>query len=254
MLRPTLDAVRGTAKSPSRTKGTSASEQRLDPRLQHGYELVFKPRMALEPRLIARRRMWQRNVLWSVLLPGLGRFGQRRLAAVGQKVMLCMLTDEQRQFNPRQLGQQMIEPQRRAFTARRHITAVTSARVAITHGNNGDARLIIKDVLVHAHPGAQSLATGVAPRNAGLVHAHAGRLANDEDAGRRTGAQHRARTERQMRFAFAAVAHRCQQRLERAIVFLGHNGFLTRGEYSTVPDAELDAGKRHLLNERVKEA
>jgi hypothetical protein len=254
MLRPTLNAVRGTAKSPSRTQRISASKQRLDPRLQHGYELLFKPRMALEPRLIARRRMWQRNVLWSVLPPGLGRFGQRRLAAVGQKMALGILTDEQRQINPPQLGQQMIEPQRRALTARRHITAISTAWITITHGNDGDARLIIKDVLSHPHPSAQSLATGIAPRNAGRVHAHAGRLANDEDAGRLTGAQHRARTERQMRFARAAVAHRCQQRLERAIVFLGHNGFLTRGEYSTIPDAELDAGKRYLLDGRVKEA
>ena len=254
MLRPTLVEVREIAKNPSRTQTTSASEKRLDPRLQHGYELLLKPRMALEPRLIARRRMGQRNVLWSVLPPGLGRFGQRWFAAAGQKMVLRILTDEQRQFNPRQLGQQMIEPQRRALTSRRHITAVASAWVAITHGNDGDARLIIKDVLVHPHPSAQSFATGVAPWNAGRVHAHAGRLANDEDAGRRTGAQHRARTERQMRFARAAVAHRCQQRLERAIVFLGHNGFITRGEYSTIPDAELDAGKRYLLDGRVKEA
>jgi hypothetical protein len=254
MLRPTLVEVREIAKSSSRTQTTSASENRLDPRLQHGYELLFKPWMALEPRLIARRGMWQRNVLWSVFPPGLGRFGQRWFVAASQKMALGILTDEQRQFNPRQLGQQMIEPQRRAFTARRHITAVTSARVAITHGNDGDARLVIKDVLVHAHPGAQSLATGVAPWNAGRVHAHAGRLANDEDAGRLTGAQHRARTERQMRFARAAVSHRCQQRLERAIVFLGHNSFLTCGEYSTIPDAELHAGKRYLLDGRIKEA
>ena len=54
MLRPTLVEVRELAKSSSRTPRTSASDQRLDPRLQHGYELLFKPWMALEPRLIAR--------------------------------------------------------------------------------------------------------------------------------------------------------------------------------------------------------
>jgi hypothetical protein len=51
MLHPTFVEVREIAKSSSRTQTTSASENRLDPRLQHGYELRFKPRMALEPRL-----------------------------------------------------------------------------------------------------------------------------------------------------------------------------------------------------------
>ena len=41
-----------------------------------GYQLRFKPCVALEPWLIARRGMWQWNVLWSVLPPGLGRLGQ----------------------------------------------------------------------------------------------------------------------------------------------------------------------------------
>jgi hypothetical protein len=126
MLRRTLVEVREVAKSSSRTQTISASKNRLDSRLRHGYELFFKPGMALEPWLIARRRMWQRNVLWSVLPPGLGRFGQRRLAAVGQ---------------------QMIEPQRSVLTARRHITAVSSAWIIIAHGNDGDSRLIIKTPL-----------------------------------------------------------------------------------------------------------
>ena len=110
MLHPTFVEVRELAKSSSRTQTTSASENRPDPRLQHGYELLFKPCMALEPRLIARRGVWQWNVLWSVFPPGLGRFGQRRFAAAGQKMVLRILTDEQRQFNPRQLDQQMIKP------------------------------------------------------------------------------------------------------------------------------------------------
>jgi hypothetical protein len=50
-----------------------------------------------------------------------------------------------------------------------------------------------------------------------------------------------------MRFARAAVAHRCQQRLERAIAFLGRNGLLAPGEHLTILDAELDAGKMCLL-------
>ena len=39
MLHPTFVEVRELAKSSSRTQTTSASENRLDPRLQHGYEV-----------------------------------------------------------------------------------------------------------------------------------------------------------------------------------------------------------------------
>ena len=122
-------------------------------------------------------------------------------------MVLCILTDKQRQFNLRQLGQQMIEPQRRSLTARWHVTGVSSAWVAITHRNDRDARLIVKDILAHPHPGAQSLTTRVVPRNTGRMHPRAGCLANDEDARRLTGTQYRAWTERQMRFARTAVAH-----------------------------------------------
>lgn len=111
------------------------------------------------------------------------------------------------------------------LAARRHVAAVSSAGIAETHGNDRDARLVIKNVPVHTHPGAQAFAARVVPRNAGRVHARAGRLPDHEDACRRRSAQHRARPEREMRFARAAVAHSCQQYLERAIVFLGHNAF-----------------------------
>src|SRR6476646_11933675 len=190
--------------------------------------------------------MWQWNVLRSVFPPGLGRFGQRRLAAASQKMTLRILTDEQRQLNLRQLGQQMIEPQRRALTPWRHVAVVSPAWITIAHRNDGDARLIIKDVRVNAHPGAQALTTRVSPRNAGGVHADAGCLANDEDTSRLTGTQHRTRAERQMRFAGAAAAHGCQQRIERAIVCLGHGDLLAHGKPKTILDAELLMPKRRV--------
>ena len=130
---------------------------------------------------------------------------------------LRVLPDEQSQFDQRQLGEQLIEPQLRAFTTRRQVTAVASARIAIAHRNDRDARFIVKDLLAHAHPLAQTLPARIVPGNAGLVHAQAGRLSDDEDSGCRGGMQHRARAERQMRFARAASAHGRQQRIERTI-------------------------------------
>src|ERR1039458_3942866 len=158
----------------------------------------------------------------SILPPGLGRLGQRRLAAIAQKMALRVLTNEQSQFNPRQPGQQLVEPERRAFTTRRQITATSPARITIAHGNDCDARFIMECLLVHAHPRAQALPAQVIPRNAGRVHACTGRLPHDEDAGRFTRTQHRTRAERQMRLAGKAIAHGGQQRCQGGIACFWH--------------------------------
>jgi hypothetical protein len=47
MLRPTLVEVRDIAKRSSRTQTTSASEDRLGRRLQHGYELK-EPQLTMQ--------------------------------------------------------------------------------------------------------------------------------------------------------------------------------------------------------------
>ena len=114
IVSPEWPVVNTTGSEPGvvivRANSGSALSQRVDSCAQHRHELPLKPGMTRQPRLIARRGVGQRHVLGSVLLPGPGRFGQRPLAAVAQKVALSILTDEQSQFNPGQPGQQLIEP------------------------------------------------------------------------------------------------------------------------------------------------
>jgi len=52
---------------------------------------------------------------------------------------LRVLTDQQCRLDLRKLGQQMIEPQCRALTARRHVAAISPARITIAHRDDGDA-------------------------------------------------------------------------------------------------------------------
>ena len=168
--------------------------------------------------------MRQRNVCGRVLGPCSCRFSQRRLAAAAQKVALRVLPDEQSQFNQRQFGQQLVEPQLRAFATRRQITAVASSRIAIAHRNDRNSRFIVEDVLVHAHPTAQTLAARIIPGNAGLVHPHAGRLADNEYSGSCSCAQHGPRAKRQMRFACPTSTDSCQERFERRVIRVEQRG------------------------------
>src|SRR5690348_4569298 len=91
-------------------KGWTSTKQRVDSCAQHRHEPPLKPGMMLEPRLITRRGVGQRQVARRILRPSPDCCSQRWLAAAAQKVALGILPDEQSQFNPGQLGQQLVEP------------------------------------------------------------------------------------------------------------------------------------------------
>ena len=54
----------------------------------------------------------------------------------------------------------------------------------------------------------------IVPGNAGLMHARAWCLSDDQDASGCGGTQHRTRAKRQVRFTYTASAHREQQILQ----------------------------------------
>jgi hypothetical protein len=68
---------------------------------------------------------------------------------------------------------------------------------------------------IDVHPLSQSFAARVVPRNAGQMHASAGRLSDDENACRRVCAQYGTHAERQVTLADATIAHRAKERVER---------------------------------------
>src|SRR5207244_6351546 len=101
-----------------------------------------------------------------------------------EKTALRMQADEEGQLDARQPSEQKIEPQLGAFAARRQIAPFPPPRIAITHRDDRDKRLIVKSVSVYPHPHAQTLSARVVPQNARGVDARAGRLTNDQNARR----------------------------------------------------------------------
>ncbi|WP_435575248.1 uracil-DNA glycosylase family protein [Burkholderia cenocepacia] len=106
--------------------------------------------MVLEPGLVARRRMRQRQDGRAVVAPGLHGIGQRRLARAAQEMPLRVLADQQREPDRRQFGQQPVDPQGRAFGARRVVAARAAARVAEAHRHDREARLVVEGLGVDA--------------------------------------------------------------------------------------------------------
>ena len=119
--------------------------------------------------------------------------------------------DEQGQLDALKLGQEEIEPELGAFSARRQIATRATARITVTHWNDGDMRFIVEGVFVYAHPRPQPLSACVVPGNPAGVHTRAGRLSDHENAGGRSSLQDRARAKRKMPFARTATAHRGEQ-------------------------------------------
>lgn len=189
----------------------------VDPPAEFGQQFPLKCRMALQPGRVAWRRVWQRKVCRAIFPPCLDGFGHGRLAAFAEKVTLGVLPDEQGQLDHRQPGEQMTEPQARAFASRRQVAAVAAAGIAVAHRNDGNARFIVEEVAGDAHPRPQPHSARIVPGNAGGVHTQARRLADDEDPGRWCGTQYRARTERKLLFARPASAHGGQQLVKRRI-------------------------------------
>lgn len=134
---------------------------------------------------------------------------------IAQEVGLRILADEQGELDARQLGKQAVQPQFSAFAPWRQIAARSPPRVAVTHRQDRDARLVIESLGIDAHPIAQALAAPVVPRYAADMHLCAGRLSDDENSRRRTGLHDRARPERKTRVARAARAHGSEQALQR---------------------------------------
>src|SRR5581483_9889032 len=163
--------------------------------------------------------MWQREIPRRIVLPRLRGLRQRALATAAQKVSLRILADEQRQLDIGQVGQQAVEPQLGAFLPRSHVAACGPPGIAITHGNDCDARSVVKRVLVHSHPVTQAFATRVIPRDAGGMHAQARGVADDEDPSRDVRLKNGTRPKREMALAGTTTTNGGQQLVERSTVW-----------------------------------
>src|SRR5664279_946461 len=135
-----------------RRRGALADNELADVAAQHGQEFIVEPGIDLEPGDVARRRMRQRDDAGRVCTPVSRRRCHRCMALAAQEMGLRILADEQGELDSRQLGEQAIEPQIGALAAWRQIAARSPPRVAVTHRQDRDARLVIEGVGIDAHP------------------------------------------------------------------------------------------------------
>ena len=91
-----------------------------------------------------------------------------------------MHPDQQSQALARQLGQQTLMPQRRAFRTWRKIGAVGRAWVAEAHRQQRDLIGVVKRCFGDPEPFPEPLAAVVLPRHAAGMNLRSGRLPDDD--------------------------------------------------------------------------
>ena len=82
--------------------------------------------MPLEPRLIARGWVRQRQITWCVFPPCCRGLCERCLSPGAEKVPLRVVTDQDGELDARQFCEKMVEPQSRAFAPRWQVAAATN--------------------------------------------------------------------------------------------------------------------------------
>ncbi len=98
-----------------------------------------------------------------------------------QMPTLRMAADQQRHLRL-QLGHDTCAPGLGADRRRRQVRPLgVIARKAKGHRHDSDTRAVVENGLGHPHPVAQAIARAVGKGPPGLVHAHAGRLTDDQD-------------------------------------------------------------------------
>ncbi len=145
--------------------------------------------------------MGKREKFWPIFLPIPNGFREGILLSLAQMPGLRIHADNQGQLNIRQKGQKLLAPFFSAFQPWRQIAGLAGSRIAKAHGKQGNSGTIIKHVAVNSHPAAQTLPAGIVEGNAGLMHAPARRLANNQNTGRLADLKNRARPQREMGLA-----------------------------------------------------
>ena len=158
-------------------------------------------------------RDWQEARI--IFFPVVHGFGERIFDSIAEVMLLRVLSGENREFDVRHEREQLREPKLRAFLSRAQIAAAfVSSGIAVAHGNDRDARLVVEGLAIYIHPFAQTVAAGVVPGDARRVYFRSRRLAYDQNACSSGRAQHRARAQWQFAFAQAAGAYFVQERIQ----------------------------------------
>ena len=175
----------------------------------------FEPWILSQPSIVAPGRMRQRYYKWTIFPPVAHRFRDAFLGAAVQMIALSIGSDCQQKSEFWRGGEEPPVPMARAFWARRLVgTHFVISRKAKTHGDDGDAALVIENTALHAEPGTQAGPRGVVIGDAGIVNALAGRLAGDAKPGGLAHPEHRPDALRQLGGADLAGANLANKRVQ----------------------------------------
>lgn len=222
-----------------RRGGGKTSKQLLHSRAQGRQQLGFKPRVVLEPAVVAWAGVGQHQGVWPPALPLPHRLGYAQFFCLWQVPGERVDAYHYRELDVRQLRHHAFAPQRRAFGARRRVARALrrTAGVAKAHGHDGHFFAVIKDILAHAQPLAQAPTAGVVERHTALVHLDARCLAGQQNVRAVPGLQHRARAQRQEGCADGAGADLAQECVKR-----------TGGGHAAIVSLATTAGRYHRVH------
>ncbi len=176
--------------------------------LKDRQKLRFEPRVLFEPCIVAPGRMGQRqhkrtvrlSTFLKVGLPCSNGLRQRALARLTQMVSLCILPDNQDQFDLRHRCKHAIVPDFSAFRARWQIPSLgIQARETEPHRYDCQQVRVIKDIFPNPHPGSQTISGRVCKGSSALVHTGPRCLAANANPRRRRCLENRSRLMRQGR-------------------------------------------------------
>lgn len=182
-----------------------------------------------------------------VVAPGEDSFGEGGFAAVAEEVGLGVLADEEGELAVGKVGEELVEPEISArFSWREVAAAWVAAGIAVAHGDDGDARLIVESVAVEVHPFAEPVATGVVPTEACRVDFCAGGLPDNEDTRGGVGAQGGVRSEGEVG-AMAAGAHFGQEALE-GLLYFGRSGYHGAVEWNKGGECSIPCRREGIMD------
>ena len=159
--------------------------------------------------------MRQRKIRWQKRSESRDLFVQQAMRRHRQITRLRICSDQQRQPIRRELRQDKVMPQRRAFRPRRQIPAFAFARIAESHRHQRHLCRIVKIFCRNPRPLPQTCPAWIVPRHAAGMHARTGRLPDDQNPRGSAELHHRPRTGGKMRHAMRAGCNIGAQRCNR---------------------------------------
>lgn len=128
-------------------------------------------------------------------------FGQIALPTITEIVGLSIASDQQRDLQFDEPGNQARMPERRAFRTWWQVAPGPGTRIAECRRYDCNSAFVVEHRSIQLHPFAQAVAGWIIPRHPGFMHASSRRLTDNQQSRGWQGTKNRFRPERQVLLA-----------------------------------------------------